>query len=262
MVVSFSTLPQNDSTDSNERHVVSAHGLSDCLTPSGKQGAHISFIEKINASAMTSEYKNSTVKCFRNHVSVSAWNMLRHDPKSVPRLQVLESLRMLRGIPGSLFRWHSTSNKFVADTLIDGDARVSRYRGWEGELGSIEKLLRPVEEAASSLQRLHHRVECMEAAAVDARWTGEGPWNGHGAVVGPTVQALMTCVSLVIKVHSIPETGSYTELPPDHSMYGTVWDSLLFSMPKSYTNQESMERVNGAWMQIGVLLRSNPWLSE
>ena len=136
--------------------------------------------------------------------------MLRHYSKSVFRLQVLEALRMLRGIPGSLFQWHSTCKRFVANTEIDGDARVSSYGGWEGELGSIQKLLSQVEEAASSLQRLQHRVECMEAEAVDARWPGEGPWNGHGAVVGPTVRAFMTCVSLVIKVHTIPHTRSYT----------------------------------------------------
>ena len=136
--------------------------------------------------------------------------MLRQDPKSIIRLQVLEALRMLRGIPGSLFQWHSASKSFISNTQIDGDARVSRYGGWEGELGSIQKLLSQVEEAASSLQRLQHRVECMEAGAVDARWPGEGPWNGHGAVVGPTVRAFMTCVSLVIKVHTIPHTGSYT----------------------------------------------------
>ena len=136
--------------------------------------------------------------------------MFRHYPISLFRLQVLEALRMLRGIPGSLFQWHSTGKKFVANTQIDGDARVPRYRGWEVELGSLEKLLRQVEEAASSLQRLQHRVECMEAGAVDARWPGEGPWNNHGAVVGPTVQAFMTCVSLVIKVHTMPQSRSYT----------------------------------------------------
>ena len=136
---------------------------------------------------------------------------------------------MLNGISGSLFRWDSNSQTFFATPCIDVDARVSGYRKWEGELGSIEKLLRQVQEAASKLQRLHTRVESMVAVAVDARWSTEaqddGPWNGHSAVIGSTVQAFMTCVSLVIKVRAMLQSRSNTFKKTEeevHSMYGAL----------------------------------------